>query len=223
MVRDSEWVRVENEKVVGNNVISFELALNKEERFFAVGCYFPPSDKKGEARKLAEKALRERPKGTMPLVLGDLNVNLDVPRNEEEESLSQEMGEHGLECATRHFQVRRRRHVRGRWTWRRAKGEATRAGDRRWVRSRPDYILFSAQERRRIKRCRWVLPPHHNSDHRALIVKVWGSRGIKRYVKERETLLVQPPEARERLEGKEIFTRLAATISKPEKKNWAVS
>ena len=128
-----------------------------------------------------------------------------------------------MECATRHFQVRRRRHVRGRWTWRRAKEEATRAGDRRWVRSRPDYILFPAQERRRIKRCRWVLPPHHNSDHRALIVKVWGSRGIKRYVKERETLPVQPPEAGERSEGEEIFARLAATIAKPEKRDRAVS
>ena len=128
MVRDSKWVRVENEKVVGNNVISFELVLNKEERFFAVGCYFPPSDKEGEARKLAEKALRERPKGAMPLVVGDFNANLDVPRNKEEESLSQEMREHGLECATRHFQVRRR-HVRGRWTFRRAKDKAMRAGD----------------------------------------------------------------------------------------------
>ena len=159
LVRDIKWVQVENEKVVGNNVISFEMVLNKEEIFFAVGCYFLPSDKEGKARKLMEKALRERPKGTTPLVLGDLNVNLDAPRSLEEESLSQEMGEHGLECATRHFQVRRRRHVRGRWTFRRAKEEATRAGDRRWVRSRPDYILFPAQERRRIKRCRWVFPP----------------------------------------------------------------
>ena len=29
----------------GTNVISFELALNKKERFFAVGCYFLSSDK----------------------------------------------------------------------------------------------------------------------------------------------------------------------------------
>ena len=27
-----------------------ELVLNKEERFFVVGCYFPPSDKHGRAR-----------------------------------------------------------------------------------------------------------------------------------------------------------------------------
>ena len=37
LVRDSKWVRVENDKVLGNNVISFEMVLNEEERFFAIG------------------------------------------------------------------------------------------------------------------------------------------------------------------------------------------
>ena len=54
-------------------------------------------------------------------------------------------------------------------------------------------------------------------------MKIWGSRGIKRYIKERETLPVQPPEAEERSEGEEIFTQLAATIAKPEKSDRAVS
>ena len=30
-----------------------------------------------------------------------------------------------------------------------------------------------------------MFPPHHNSDHRAPIVKIWGSRGLKRYKRER--------------------------------------
>ena len=47
LARDNDWVRVEDVKAVGNNVILFELVLNKHERFFAVGCYFPPSDKGG--------------------------------------------------------------------------------------------------------------------------------------------------------------------------------
>ena len=54
-------------------------------------------------------------------------------------------------------------------------------------------------------------------------MKVWGSRGLKHYVKERKTLPVQPPEAGEWSEGEEIFARLAATIAKPEKRDRAVS
>ena len=38
LVRENEWVRVENAKVIGANVLSSELVLNKEEIFFAVGC-----------------------------------------------------------------------------------------------------------------------------------------------------------------------------------------
>ena len=45
---------MENAKVVGTNVLSFELVLNKKERFFVVECYFLPSDKEGEAQWLVE-------------------------------------------------------------------------------------------------------------------------------------------------------------------------
>ena len=81
--------------------------------FFVVGCYFPPSDKEGKAQRLVEQALQDKPAGSMPLVIGDLNANLDAPRSRQEEVLAQNMGEHGLGCASRHFQVRRGRHLRG--------------------------------------------------------------------------------------------------------------
>ena len=159
LARESEWVRVENARVVGTNAISFELVLNKKERFFAVGCYFPPSDKEGKAQRLVEQALQDKPAGAMPLVIGDLNANLEAPRSQKEEVLAQDMEGHGLGCASRHFRVRRRRHLRGRWTWRRVTKDATLLGDRRWVRSRPDHILIPEAERKRVKSCRWVFPP----------------------------------------------------------------
>ena len=81
MVRENEWARVENTRVIRANVLSFELVLNEEERFFAIGCYFAPSDKEGEAQRLVEQALRDKPAGTMPLVIGDLNANLDAPQS----------------------------------------------------------------------------------------------------------------------------------------------
>ena len=81
MVRENEWARVENTKVIGTNVLSFELVLNEEQRFFAVSCYFAPSDKEGKAQRLVEQALQDKPAGTMPLVIGNLNANLDNLRS----------------------------------------------------------------------------------------------------------------------------------------------
>ena len=88
MVQENEWARVENAKVVGTNILSFGAVLNEEERFFAIGCYFPLSDKEGEAQRLVEQALRDKPTDSMSLVIGDLNANLDAPRSQREEVLA---------------------------------------------------------------------------------------------------------------------------------------
>ena len=67
-------MRLENAKVVGtNNVLSFELVLNKRDRFFAVGCYIPPSNKQGGDQWLVEQALRDNPVGSLPLVICNLS------------------------------------------------------------------------------------------------------------------------------------------------------
>jgi hypothetical protein len=219
LARESEFVQVENAKVVGTNVLSCELVLNDDKRFFVVGCYLAPSDSLGRAQELVEQALWDKPEGTMPLVIGDLNANLDAPRSRREEVLSQLMAGEGLGCATRHFQVRRRRHLRGRWTWRRETAMATRMGERRWIRSRPDYILIGEEERKRVKRCRWVYPPHHTSDHRALITKIRSRGGLKRYRRKRETLPVEPLKVGEGTKLEDMFAALAIAIEKPEKRD----
>ena len=36
---------IENERIVGPNVISFEMVVAKDKRRVVVGCYLPPSDK----------------------------------------------------------------------------------------------------------------------------------------------------------------------------------
>ena len=61
-----------------------------------------------------EQALRDKPADSMPLVIGDLNANLDTLRSRKEEVMAQDMGEHGLGCASRHFWVRQGRHLQGR-------------------------------------------------------------------------------------------------------------
>ena len=54
-------------------------------------------------------ALDKMPKGCIPMLLGDLNVDLDVPRNEQEARVAAVMDHHGMACASKHFTVRRRK------------------------------------------------------------------------------------------------------------------
>ena len=111
MAWKSDFARVENAKVVGTNVILFELVVIKNERFFATVCYFPLPDKEGKIQRLVDQALRDKPAGSMPLVIGDLNANLDAPQSQKEELLVQDMERRGLGCMLRHFQVRPQRRV----------------------------------------------------------------------------------------------------------------
>ena len=173
--RKSKRFSVENAKVVGPNVISFEMVLHKLEQWFVVGCYFPPSDKGGEAQRLALSALKNAPSGTHLLLIGDLNADLEYPRDIQEEVLSSELEERGMRCATWNFLSRRTRRNRGRWTWRQRR--TNKEGERYWLRSKPDYFMMQERDRARVRRCRWILPRHHDSDHRALVAKIYSRKG----------------------------------------------
>ena len=63
MVRETKRFTVENAKVVGPNVISFQSLARKEERWHVIGCHFPPSNKEGAARHLAMEALDAAARG----------------------------------------------------------------------------------------------------------------------------------------------------------------
>ena len=77
-----------------------------------------------------------------------------------------------------------------RWTFRRP--NYTPEVERRWIPGKPDYTLVRARDRRRVS-CRWVAMRHHNSDHRALVVRVETElAGVKRYKKDRRTLPALP-------------------------------
>ena len=157
-----------------------------------MGCYFAPSDVEGNARRLAMEALDAAPAGSHPLLIGDLNANLDFPRTIQEEILSSDLRERDLRCATRSFRPRRTRKMRGRWTWRQTR--KMQSGDKLNLRSKPDYFLMRDRDRRRVKRCRWILPRHHDSDHRALVVQIKARPGgVRQYIQERKTLPVAPP------------------------------
>ena len=178
---DEQQFSVDNAMVVGPNVISCELITGSGEGegdetwWFLVGFYSPPSDKDGTTRRLVETALETRTEGTHPLTISNWNVNLDFPRDRQEEILLAGMRKHGLSCATRHFVTRHKRHVRGRWTWRQQRDNGR--GDKRWIHSKPDYFLTRAEDWKKLRRCRWITPPKSNSDHRALVVQLALERG----------------------------------------------
>ena len=53
VVRETKRFTVENANVEWQNVLSFHMLTGKDERWHVVGCYLPPSDKAGEARRTA--------------------------------------------------------------------------------------------------------------------------------------------------------------------------
>ena len=59
-------------------------------------------------------ALDAAPEGAKPLLIGDLNSDLDLPRDRQEEILSSDLEEWNLRCVTRGFRPRRTRRTRGR-------------------------------------------------------------------------------------------------------------
>jgi hypothetical protein len=115
----------------GPNVLTFML-VTRSCQFFAVGCFIPPNNL--DTATTIEKVWNECPCGHIPLLLGNLNVNLCSPRDERDEQIAEEVEDvMGLTDLSRHFLHQSRGSVRGRWTWRMRRS-------RRWVTSQCDYV-----------------------------------------------------------------------------------
>ena len=144
------------------------------------------------------------------MVLGDLNSNLDVPRNEQEAEIAATMDSIGLACATKHFRVRahRRRILRGRWSWRRRRAEGRGERGRGWYKTKPDYFLLPSRERRKVTRCRFVMLPGHSTDHRALVALLHtGEKGnITAYRKKLQQCPLRIPRGRMSSDEKKFET-----------------
>ena len=52
------------------------------------------------------------------MLLGNLSIDLEYPRNTKEVDIAEELDNRGLACSTCHFRQRHHRKVFGRWTWR---------------------------------------------------------------------------------------------------------
>jgi hypothetical protein len=153
--------KVEETRIWGPNVISLHLMMGST-RFFVVGCYIPPSNL--ETLAYIDKAWRKCPKGAHPILVGDLNLNLQAPRTEREETIAEQVDAMNLVDMSRHFCQRLGNRLRGRWTWQmRRKG--------RWISSQCDYFLGRETDRRRFWRVSVRMPRYH-SDHCALVAVI---------------------------------------------------
>ena len=147
-----------------------------------MGCYIPPSDL--ATLDHIRGAVEHRPAGTRLLVLGDLNADLLTEHTVQDAAIADFLEGEDLQDLSRHFRVRKRPGWKGkmvgRWTWR---GQL----EGRWVRSQPDYILASEQDRRRFRRIKLRWPRGHGSDHRVVIATMKGGSAarLRRYRKER--------------------------------------
>jgi len=201
--------RVENDRAAAPNIITFELVTGDKERWFVVGCYIPPCERGeggGETTKKVEQMIKDRPKDTLPLVLGDLNANLEYPRGRQEEVMSSGMKAVGIGCATRHFLTRRTRHAKGPWTWVQRRTDSV--GQRRRITQKLDYALIGDEIRRKVRRCRLVQVPGHDTDHRAIVLKVTtNGEAVRRYRHKAETFPLTLPIG-PRTEGEAMFEEL---------------
>ncbi len=132
--RTSRTYEIEEVEMRGPNVLSFQLILGAT-RWYIVGCYIPPTDL--TTLMHVDEAWRACPKGCHPILLGDLNVNLDAPCNERDDTIADQVDAVALTDMSNHFCQQRGRRSRGRWTWRMRRG-------RRWVSSQCDYVLGRA-------------------------------------------------------------------------------
>jgi hypothetical protein len=159
--KEHDSYELEEWRFFGPNVLAFRLVTVGKD-FYCVGCYIPPSED-------VRRAQQQCPEKFELLLFGDLNIDLDAPRDTREEIIAEQCDYWKLTCMTTMFKQRRTRRVKGRWTWRQQ-----RLG--RWVSTKPNYFLADTAVRRLFKKVVIRRPRHHDSDHRAIIATFWGGQ-----------------------------------------------
>ena len=79
---------VEEEKKWHPNVMTIHVVTRKV-RYYIVGCYLPPDDL--ETLEYVKKAWEQRPLDAIPLLMGDINVNLDNPENKRDDIIAEQL------------------------------------------------------------------------------------------------------------------------------------
>ncbi len=162
--RSNKLYEIEETRVWGPNVITF-VVVSGGNHFYAVGCYIPPNNLR--MLTYVKATWNKCPMGHISILLGDLNIKLASPRNERNEHIAEQVGDvMGLVDVSRQFKQCHQVRAQGRWTWQMRQGG-------RWVSSQCDYFLGREIDRRRFCSIGLWIPSHHDSDHRAIVAKIY--------------------------------------------------
>jgi hypothetical protein len=157
--RASDLYKVEEVELCGTNVLSFQLVLGSM-RYYIVGCYILPNHLPTLTH--VKQAWMACPKGCLPIMLGDLNVNLAAPYDERDETIAGQVDTMNLVDMSSLFRQCRGRNSHGQWTWQMRRR-------RRWVSSQCDYFLGRATDLERFWGVSIRMPFCHDSNHPALV------------------------------------------------------
>jgi hypothetical protein len=198
-----DW-QIESVRYHGPNVISFQLVA-ASRRWGVVGAYIPPADLK--TVEYITQAFEALPRAIPPILLGDLNVDLDNPRDDRGQAIATEVAGLGLEDLLLHF--RQRRGFRHGKTWMQHRDGQT-------VRARCDYLLGT--DRRMFSNVAIRDPRLFTSDH----LMVQGSlllhssrRQSLAYVRARKRFPLQPPIGGPMTRADALFRALKLHITPP--------
>ncbi len=203
---------VEVAKIITPNLLTFQLVTGYEQ-FYMMGIYIPPNDTTGVDALC--KAWASCPANCVPLVLINLNVNFEHPRDAREEQKINLLEEINLVNTSRKNFHRRCRMpaAKKQWTWRQK-----RMGG--WYHSQPDYILAWEGNIRHLQRVAFRAPVVHHSDHQAVIAifHLRRTRRLKKYFQQQQRFSLRlPPGLHDGLTRD--FKTLRLTCKKPEPKH----
>jgi hypothetical protein len=185
---------MEAARVVTPNLLTFQLVTGYE-RFYVMGIYIPPNNTTGVDALWA--AWNACPDGCAPIVMGDLNISFEHPRNKQEEAIADLLDKINLVDLSCKFCLRLcwMQLARRRWTLRQK-----RTG--RWHHSQPDYIMAREGDIWYFQKVAFRSPLVHNSDHRAIVATFHArkTRWLTAYHHRRQRLPLRlPPEPHDKL------------------------
>ena len=165
---------VEAATVVTANLLTFQLVTGYK-RFHVMGIYIPPNHT--TRVDVLRQAWEACPANCIPLVIGDLNVNFEHPRNAHEEDIADLLDEINLVDSSFKFWLQQcqLQLTKRQWTWRHKLTG-------RWHYSQPDYILAREGNIRCFRKVEFRSLLVHDSDHCA-VVTTFRARKTKRLTK----------------------------------------
>jgi hypothetical protein len=86
--RASEKYEIKEVELCGPNVLPYQLVLSAT-RWYILGCYIPPTNL--TTLMHVKQAWLACPKGCLPILLGDLKVNLNAPHNKQDKTIAKQV------------------------------------------------------------------------------------------------------------------------------------